>query len=236
MKKLLFIWLLAFVCQIHAQRSDFETIGFEKADRVAQSFKGEELDNLPVLAHNLTQGLNTDVERFRAIYTWVCQNIKSDFMLMRNNNNKHYKYQADSEEFQKWHEEHKKYVITRLLKEKQTLCSGYTFLVKELATLAGIDCEIVDGFGKVGKTSLKNMKLPNHSWNSVKLNGKWYLCDPTWSSGYIDGDTYLFKFNYNDAYFLMDPQLFAEEHRPLDEKWTLVQTEKKFPVTASSNR
>ena len=235
MKKLLFLWFFTLVWHAQAQRSDFKAVSFDKADRMAMEYQGEELDNLPLLAHKLTHNLETDVERFRAIYTWVCQNIQSDFMLMRNNNNKHYKYQANSEGFDKWHEEHKKFVIARLLKEKQTLCSGYTFLIKELAGLAGLECEIVDGFGKVGKTALKNMKLPNHSWNAVKLNNKWYLCDATWSSGYIDGDTYLFKFNYNDAYFLMDPNLFAEEHRPLDDKWSLEKAS-TFSVTASSNR
>ena len=75
MKKILFIWLFAFVWQIQAQQSDFDTIDFERADLIALSYKGEELNNLPVLAYNLTHKLNSDVERFRAIYTWVCQNI-----------------------------------------------------------------------------------------------------------------------------------------------------------------
>ena len=145
-----------------------------------------------------------------------------------------YKFRTDDEQFAIWHSQHKKLVLSDLINKKSTLCTGYAFLVKELAGLAGIECEVIDGFGKVGNKSLKNMKIPNHAWNAVKLNGKWYLCDPTWSSGFIDGDTYLFKFNYNDAYFLMDPQVFAKEHRPIDEKWLLTSTDKKFPVTASS--
>ena len=226
MRTLLFIGLFTFAWQLQAQRSDFQTISFEKADKNAIALKGEALNNLPLLAHKLTHNLETDAERFRAIYYWVCHNIKNDYNLMLKNDWKRRKFKTDSIKLNSWNEEFRIEMFDKLLKEKRTLCTGYTYLIKELASLAGLECEIVDGYGKTTNTALKNMKIPNHSWNAIKLSGKWYLSDATWSSGFIDGDTYVFEFNYNDAYFLMSPKTFAKEHRPIDEKWALLSTSK----------
>ena len=66
-KSLLFIVLSFFCLKIQAQQSDFNTINFEKADAVANKYKGESLESLPILSYNLTNTLATDVEKFRAI-------------------------------------------------------------------------------------------------------------------------------------------------------------------------
>ncbi len=222
MKRSLLILLFTFVWHVHAQRSDFKYIDFSDADRIARSLKGEELSNLPRLAHNLTYGLKTDVERFRAIYYWVTHNIKNDYGLMTENENTRLKFKNDPGRLGTWHKSFKKKMFTKLLYKKRTLCSGYSYLIKELATLAGLECEIINGYGRTS-ASFKR-RIPNHSWNAVKLNGKWYLCDATWSSGFID-DRYLFEFNYNNAYFLMSPKTFAKSHEPLDPEWLLLPTE-----------
>ena len=61
-----------------------------------------------------------------------------------------------------------------------------------------------------------------NSWNAVKLNGQWYLCDPTWASGTPTGPNQEFVFTYNDGFFLADPQLFAVNHYPLEPEWSLL--------------
>lgn len=232
MRKVLLIWLLTFVCFIQAQTGDFESLNFKKADIVARSLKGEGLDNLPLLAHRLTNKLQTDAERFRAIYYWVCHNIKNDYNLMLKNDRKRRKFRHDSIQLTIWNKTFKNEVIDALITDKRTLCTGYTYLIKELASLAGLKCEIIHGFGKTTNTSLKKIKSPNHSWNAIQLDSKWYLSDATWSSGIIDGDTYIFEFEFNDSYFLMSPEQFAEEHLPLDKKWLLLPSPQ--PLSASS--
>jgi len=62
-----------------AQEEGFSTIDFSKADKIASLLKVKKLTNLPKLAYNLTHTLNTPVEKFRAIYTWVSLNIDSDY-------------------------------------------------------------------------------------------------------------------------------------------------------------
>ena len=220
MRALLTLILFTFVCQIQAQRSDFKNISFKKADNIAMSLKGKDLNNLPLLAHQLTSGLNTDVERFRAIYFWVCHNVENDYDLMLESKRKSKKFKNNLAQLENWNKIFKKKVFHKLLNNKKTLCSGYAYLIKVLASYAGLESEIINGYGKTS-ASFKRIKTPNHAWNSIKLNNKWYVCDATWASGYIN-ETYLFTFNYNDAYFLMEPKDFAQSHRPLDTDWFLL--------------
>ncbi len=96
------------------------------------------------------------------------------------------------------------------------MCTGYAYLVKELATHAGLSCVIVDGYGRNSQANVRGPGQPNHSWNAVGLNDKWYLCDPTWSSGGMTYKQHAFLKQYNDSYFLADPSLFIRNHYPLD--------------------
>jgi len=79
MKRLTFVVILIFLTQIHGQQIDFALIDFRGAEGNAKNLKDEDVLNLPILTYRLTQNLNSDAERFRAIYYWVCHNIKGDY-------------------------------------------------------------------------------------------------------------------------------------------------------------
>jgi len=83
-----------------------------------------------------------------------------------------------------------------------------------------------DGYGRNVALNIEKLGVPNHSWNAVKLNQKWYVCDATWSSGYtlITSESTNFIHKYNDGYFLTNPELFVKNHYPLNEKWTLLES------------
>ncbi|WP_340202545.1 transglutaminase domain-containing protein [Ascidiimonas sp. W6] len=223
MKQILLLLLIFIATNVNAQRSDFKTIDFSRADKVAKLNEGMSLDNLSLLAHKLTYSLPTKVEKFRAIYTWVCTNIKNDPKQERIISRKRRGFKNDSISFLKWNHEYKKIAFKKLLKHKKTMCTGYAYLIKELCFLANIECKIIDGYGRSVFTNIDKLELANHSWNAVKLNEKWYLCDPTWSSGYVDGRN-IFRKEYNEGYFLTDPVMFAKSHHPLQEKWLLDST------------
>lgn len=213
------IFFSVFLC--NAQLSDFNHINFKKADSIAQVYKGESLSNLPILTHKLTSNLSTEAEKFRAIYKWVCSNIKNDYNLYYKNSFKRKKYQKDTDKLAAWNSKFRKTVFSTLLKKKRTICTGYAFIVKQLAELANIECEIVNGYGRTSSLSKKDLSIPNHSWNIVKLNNKWYLCDATWASGVQNPETMNFEFLYNDGFFLSNPELFAINHLPENQKWLL---------------
>ena len=77
-------------------------------------------------------------------------------------------------------------------------------------------------------TTIEAEDPPNHSWNAIKLNGKWYLSDPTWASGIPNPETNIFTFRYNDGYFLAHPELFAINHFPIEKKWSLLNDTPSF--------
>lgn len=216
-----FIYALIFVSQSYAQKSDFQYVDFKKADSIALAYKGQSLKNLSKLSYQLTSDLDTEVEKFRAIYKWVCTNVANDYSQYSKNKRKRYKLKDDSLELKGWNASFRKSAFKRLIKQRKATCTGYAYLVKELAKHANIQCKMVNGYARTGTTDIEKMVAPNHSWNAVKLNQKWYLCDPTWASGIQDPESLEFVFQYNDGFFLTPPRLFAVNHYPEATQWFL---------------
>ena len=221
MKHRILLGFFIFTLHLCAQQSDFSNIDFAKAEHFAIMLEGEDLINLPILTYKLTAHLDTDVEKFRAIYFWVTHNIEGDYDLTRTNDKKRARFQENLLALEDWNHQFKAEIFKRLVEDKQTLCTGYAYLVQKLAKLAGLECKIINGFDLTNTKKSKEGTLPNHSWNAIKLNEKWYLCDATWSSGFTDMSTFLFEFEYDDSFFLMEPSEFGKTHLPTEEKWTL---------------
>jgi len=127
-----YLLLLISIFIINTTVSDFKTIDFRIADNVAMLNEGSNLDNLALLAHNLTFKLPTEAEKFRAIYTWVCTNIKGDASQDNTISKKIREYKNDSLGFIKWNNEYKKIAFKKLLKRQKTMCTGYAYLIREL--------------------------------------------------------------------------------------------------------
>jgi len=214
------VWLAAL--KVSAQVSDFKEADFSRADSVARMYSNHSLNSLPDLAFKLTSSLARDEEKFRAIFTWVCSNISNDYELYLKNKIGRERCRSDNE-LKAWYAHFAKELLQKLLLDHKTICTGYAYLVRELALAVGIECVIVDGYGRTPGSKLKK-DFPNHNWNAVKLNGKWYLCDPTWASGKIDNETKEFVSRYNDLYFLMPPKAFIKNHYPLEQRWSLIDT------------
>lgn len=222
MMRYLIIIMVLLGLPSNAQQSDFKHIDFSVADNIAKLNHGQSLKQLSLLANNLTSKLNTDVEKFRAIYLWVCNNISVDAQQGKKVTIKRRKFKNDSLAYSEWNNTYSKTTFKRLLKQKKTMCTGYAYLIKELCFLANIECEIIDGYARTPDSNIEALEFANHSWNAVKLNDKWYLCDAIWSSGFVDSGRFIRA--YNNGYFLADPLLFAMNHYPLDKKWLLNET------------
>ncbi len=205
-----------------AQKSDFDHINFQKADSIAKSYCKITLRNMPLLVHQLTHDLDTQVEKFRSIHTWVCLNIESDHYLSEATLRKRQQLQNNKDALNKWHIKMQAKVFKRLVRQKKTICTGYAYVLKTLANLADIECEILDGYARTPSANIDLVGYPNHSWNVVKLNGKWYLADTTQASGYYNLEENTFVKDYNEGYFLAQPELFVKNHYPLEEKWLLL--------------
>jgi transglutaminase/protease-like cytokinesis protein 3 len=225
MKTLIVLFaMLMLSASLLAQLADFTTIHFKKADSVAALYPNHSLRDLQKLANKLTASLHTEEEKFRSIYTWICSNIENDYNLYLVNKRKREQWIDKPKELSDWNKKFSARVFNKLLLEKKTICTGYAYLVRELAARVGLSCVIVDGYGRTAQSNIGGVGTANHSWNVVQLNGKWYLCDATWSSGAINTQLNTFVKKYDDAYFLADPSLFVRNHYPLDTAWMLLQT------------
>jgi hypothetical protein len=221
--RFVFLFLVAFLLTISAafsQREDFANASFRMADSIAQLYPGYPLRDIRGLARKLTESLPSDVEKFRAIYLWTCLNVENDYYLFRENQLKRARLK-DAEQIRKWNKEFFPRVMETLLKKQKTVCTGYAYLIRELALHAGLSCVMIDGYGRTSQANVGGDDTPNHSWNAVRLNNKWYLCDATWSSGAIDMGKREFSKDYNDTYFLLEPKLFISNHYPMDSSWAL---------------
>lgn len=224
LKTICVVLLIIFCCggSIPLDAKACAEISFLKSDSVAARYQDHDLKNLPLLSHRLTSDLPDEVSKFRAIYKWVCNNIDNDYRLFAENQRNRQKLK-DPVALKAWNAKMQSRMFELLLKKRRTVCTGYAYLIKELAMFAGIQAEIVDGFGRTSQANIGGEGLVNHSWTAVKLNNQWYLCDATWASGAIDINAKSFVKKYDDAYFLADPKYFICNHYPTDAKWTLLE-------------
>jgi transglutaminase/protease-like cytokinesis protein 3 len=210
MKRFAFI-LFVLSCSItRGQVGDFNNTDFHHADSIAEHYTAHTLIDLKTLADKLTGSLPTEEEKFRAIYKWVCSNIEADYELLILNKQNRARLKGDK--LTRWNKKFNKMVFEKLRYERKTICTGYAYLVKELAFHAGLSCEIINGYAKHAGVDRNALEPVNHSWNEIQLNGKWYVCDATWSSGVFNLSAGKFVKKYDDRYFLMEPALFFQSH------------------------
>jgi hypothetical protein len=205
----------------NAQGSHFKTIDFKRADSIAALYPKHSLKDLKQLADKLTVGLESDAEKFRAFYRWTCDNIAYDYELFQKNQ-KNRSRLTNQEDLKAWNDRFSKTIFTTLREKQRTVCTGYAYLLRALCAQANINCVIIDGYGRTANANVGGNGRANHSWNAVQLDGQWYLCDPTWSSGAYDTQQLQYVKKFESAYFLSQPQLFIMNHYPLDSSWMLL--------------
>lgn len=196
--------LVAFIVCVSLTRSfaqeDENRIPDERALNAPNSVTG----STATLAEWLTGHCRTEKEKARAIFRWITANIS---------------YDADV--FFSGRPEHGS--ANDALRSRKGVCEGYASLFTEICRNAGLTVEEVSGFAKgYGYTPGAGPTLkPNHSWNAVRIDGRWQLIDCTWGAGYI-GDDRRFHRQFNPHYFLTPPETFIYDHFPEDARWQLI--------------
>ena len=187
--------LLFFITPIYSQ-IDLRRFDYSKADSSALNFPQKKYKSYTEIVGPLVQNFNTDHEKFRVVFRWIAENVK-------------YSYANRSSDPEK------------VIKTRKAVCAGYASLLKAMCNSVGIECEEIYGFSKTEVSEInKSLKRSDHAWNSVKLDGVWYLVDVTWAAGYLN-DRRRFVKSFNELYFLADPDFFQKKHFPEDKKWFL---------------
>jgi hypothetical protein len=223
-KKFLFIVTVLSIstCSyVNAQATDFDTLNFDIADSIAALYSGHDLENPELLAQTLTKDLHTDVEKFRAIFRWVSNNIAYDVDSYHELHKKKQKFRYKREKLIKWQKKFHVKLYKRVFEKNLALCSGYSMLLERMAKAVGLQCETVEGYARNYQDRIGPLSL-NHAWNVVHFGSKWYLVDVTWASGYVSNKITYFTKRFNEDYFLTDPFYFLAGHYPEKESWALL--------------
>lgn len=165
---------------------------------VAENFKVDRL------AYSITRNSKSDQDKVYDIYRWIASNIAYDHEL------------GKSLELQRQIYTTEEHVVQKVIKREKALCGGFAFLFRDLCEAVGIQAEVIHGFTKDFVGSKKKIKEPHHTWNAVKLDGRWQLLDVTWAIGYGG------KNKPDDFWFLTPAHEFIYSHYPEDKKWTLI--------------
>lgn len=180
--------------------TNVRTFNYEKADSIALHFPKWKYKTYAEIVEPLTVNLKTEQEKFRVIYRWITDNISYSFSNKSGDPNK-------------------------TLSGRKAVCLGYTSLLKEMCNDAGLECNVIEGWGKNKPGDInQSTKETTHAWNEVKLNGKWYLTDITWASGTYDIKKKKFSKDFDSTYFLPTPQFFVKQHLPKDPSMQMLDT------------
>ena len=97
-----------------------------------------------------------------------------------------YKYATENVSYSKDVSDPYSYSAYNAVFNRNAVCQGIAQLLYRMYTDSGISCRIIAG---VSKDNLNAANNGHHVWLIVKLNGSYYLMDPTWDM------------KYNGAYF-----------------------------------
>jgi transglutaminase/protease-like cytokinesis protein 3 len=190
---IIFVFLL-IECQIYGQ------IDFTEIDNHVRTIEYSSQESLAI---DITKNYKSDLEKVRAIFVWITNNINYDYDLHGNLELKEKFYISENN------------IIEKTLERKKAICSGYSILFKKLCDDIGVESEVIIGFSKQYLDGFVEKDIVDHAWNSVKIDNEWYLLDTTWAAK-NDEDS------IDDFWFLTDPNIFIYSHYPENEKWTLL--------------
>jgi transglutaminase/protease-like cytokinesis protein 3 len=159
------------------------------------------------LSKFISRDFNTDIEKVRAIYSWIINNISYE---PREYKKFDYSFKNYRERNLK-EEETRKKIIQRTINKGLAVCEGYAMLFERLCELQGIDSYLVRGDTKSKFDDIGRPFQTNHMWNVAYIDGKPYLFDVTWGAGRYQQE---FVRDTSYHYFMIDPEKFMNTHYP----------------------
>ena len=170
----------------------------EKSENIQSPKKKKK--TISKLAAQLSIGAETDLQKARAIYDWLTENISYDD---RGYNSGQYSpTDANS-----------------VLKNSVAVCDGFASLFLALGQEMGLEIEKVSGYSKgYSYRPGQRFSRTTHAWNRIKINGEWRMFDATWGGG--NGTTVGGKLKsvkeFDAFWFDTDPFAFVFSHYPED--------------------
>ncbi len=156
------------------------------------------------LTQYLISPYRTEKEKVSAIFAWIIHHIEYDKTA----------YKSEQRRINRNAED--------VLQRQEAVCMGYAQLFQAMCANAGITAHLVEGYSKNTRTAQPDLNVPDHAWNAVQIDGKWYLLDATWGASFVkQGNAFSSKADV--LYFMTPPETFVLDHLPGDPVWQLLE-------------
>ena len=203
----LFLLLLFPLGVIFAQSNVSERYAlinaFEEIDEHVRDCPKDIKSHPDQLVSYLEDVAETDLEKSRALYVWLAENISYDAKSINKN-----KYGDNTAE--------------GVLKSKKAVCAGYANLFELLGKQMGLDILTLGGYSKNTDDEQEWYFVDeeaDHAWNVIRIDGEWKVFDATWAAGIAYDDKkgrMVFKKQYTDNWFNLSPYEAIFTHYPED--------------------
>ncbi len=216
--KYLFVFFFLTISQaLFTQEKEADFSGIDEWAK-KQRYKG----NLEQLVTDLTSPYSSEIEKTRAIYTWIIHSIKYDVKTYNKPKSATRFKCINKENCEEEYQEFEQKMIQKVLQKKRAICSGYAKLFCKMSSFAGIPCVEIDGYIKNKPKHAGEMGILDHAWNGITINGAMHFVDATWAAGYCTKGKgrKLRKFipQQNDFYWFTPTDKFHLDHFPKDVK------------------
>ena len=167
------------------------------------------------LVSYLEKMADTDLEKARAIYVWLAENISYDAKSINKN-----KYGDNT--------------ALGVLKSRKSVCQGYAKLFELLGKKMGLNIHFVGGYSKndvLQESWNFDGEEGDHAWNMIKIDDEWRVFDATWGEGIVNDDArgrLVFTKEYSDNWFDLSPYEAIFSHYPEDT--SLILTEPRLTL------
>jgi len=204
MKQIKFIFFLILITQtVFAQKTTVNEYAI--VDKKALQLPDSLTNTTDQIAAYITSNFVTDKDKSRAIFIWIASNIQYDIDNM----------------FAINFYEKKEEKIAKPLRTRKGICENYASLFTDVCIKSGIKSFVIEGYTKQNGFS---DYIP-HAWSVARIDSSWFLFDPTWGSGSVNGGKFFKKINNN--YYMVSPTTLIKSHMPFDYLWQFLD----YPVT-----
>lgn len=162
--------------------------------------------NVAVIADTITEKFADNVEKVRAIFYWIANNVQIDPKGTKQNDDKNI-------------------LPEKVIALRKATPLGFSLLVQEMCSAVNIRCLSVDGYVKNYAAEInETADEKNYSWNVIQLGQSpetWYYVDAARASGFLDKKSTIFTKQFTSEYFFADRKLFNLAYFPDNKAWQL---------------
>lgn len=149
------------------------------------------------IATYINRSARTDLEKARAVYVWMTDNISYNDAGYNSGN------LGDNS-------------AENVLKTRVAVCAGFADLFTAIAVQTGIEAITIVGYAKgYGYSEGDSFDGTDHAWNAVKIDGAWKIYDATWGQGSAEEDSrgrLKSTKKFDEQWFNVDPKLSIFTH------------------------